>query len=71
VRTRHSTVHCLVRATSADRWGLELLSVEVVYPFGAPDSSVRPDVVDCLLNYDTSDCSAVDRHGLTGQSGDF
>jgi hypothetical protein len=23
VRTRHSTVHCPVRATSADRWGLE------------------------------------------------
>jgi hypothetical protein len=26
----HSTIHCLVRVTSADRWGLELLTVEVV-----------------------------------------
>jgi hypothetical protein len=38
LRTGHNTVQCLVRATSADGWGLELLTVEVVCPFGAPDS---------------------------------
>jgi hypothetical protein len=75
VRTKHYTVHCPMRATSADRWGLELLTVEVVYPFGAPDSPVRLDVADYLLTYDASNCSAVHRwvnmtvaHGLTGQS---
>jgi hypothetical protein len=56
-----TTIHCPVCATSADCWGLELLSVEFVYPFGAPDSPVRPDVVDCLLTSDALDCSAVDR----------
>jgi hypothetical protein len=44
--TGHSIVHCPVRATSADRWGLELLTVEVFCPFGAPDSPVRPIVAD-------------------------
>jgi hypothetical protein len=38
VRTGHSTVHWPVCATSADRWGLELLTVEVVGPCGALDS---------------------------------
>jgi hypothetical protein len=61
VRTGHSTVHCLVCATSADRWGLELFTIEVVCPYGAPDSPVRPDVADCLLTSDASDCGAVDR----------
>jgi hypothetical protein len=61
VRTRHSTVHCLVRATSADRWGLELFTIEVVCPYGAPDSPVRPDVAYCLLTSDASDYGAVDR----------
>jgi hypothetical protein len=42
VRTGHCTVHCPVRAMSVDRWGLELLFVEVVYPFGAP--TVRCDL---------------------------
>jgi hypothetical protein len=36
-------------ATSAGRWGLERLTVEVVCPFAALDSLVRPDVTDCLL----------------------
>jgi hypothetical protein len=40
VCTGHYTIHCLVHATSADRWGLELLTVEVVYPCGAPDNRV-------------------------------
>jgi hypothetical protein len=67
-----------VRATSVDRWGLELLTVEVFCPFGAPDSPVRPVVADCLLTSDAGDCGcspAVDRwqsrtlhRGLTGQS---
>jgi hypothetical protein len=34
----HNIVHCPVRATSADRWGLELLIVEVFCPLAAPDS---------------------------------
>jgi hypothetical protein len=48
VRTRHRTVHCPVHAISPDRWGLELLTVEVICSFGAPDSPVRPDIADCL-----------------------
>jgi hypothetical protein len=43
---RTLVVHCPVRATSADRWGLELLIVEVFCPFAAPDSPVYPDVAD-------------------------
>jgi hypothetical protein len=38
--TRHSTIHCPVRATSARRWGLEWLTVEALCPVAAPDSSV-------------------------------
>jgi hypothetical protein len=49
MRIGHSTVHCPVRATSANRWGLELLTVEVVYPFGAPDSPVAHRIVRCDL----------------------
>jgi hypothetical protein len=37
------TVHCPVRAMSADRWGLELLIVEVFCPLAAPDSPVHSD----------------------------
>jgi hypothetical protein len=37
-----------VSATSADRWGLELLTVEDFSPFGAPDSPVRYDITDYL-----------------------
>jgi hypothetical protein len=43
------SVQCLVHATSVDRWVLERLTVEVVYPFATPDSPVRPVVADCLL----------------------
>jgi hypothetical protein len=48
-RTRHITVHCLVRATSADRWDLELLTVEVAWPFGAPDSPVAHRTQHCSM----------------------
>jgi hypothetical protein len=48
VRTGHCTVHCPVHATSADRWGSEQLTVEVVCPCGALDSPVRPDIADYL-----------------------
>jgi hypothetical protein len=53
VRTRHSTVHCPVRAMSSDRWGLELLIVEVVCPCGAPDSLVAHQIVRCDLTSQT------------------
>jgi hypothetical protein len=53
--TGHSTVHCPVSATSADRWGLELLPVEVFCLLAAPDSPVRPVVADCLLTSGTAD----------------
>jgi hypothetical protein len=49
VRAGHCIVHCPVRATSADRWGLELLAVEVVCPCGAPDSPVAHHIVRCDL----------------------
>jgi hypothetical protein len=32
-------IHCPVIATSDDRWGLELLTVEDLYPRGAPKES--------------------------------
>jgi hypothetical protein len=38
-----------VSATSADRWGLERLTVEVVCPLAALDIPVYPDVADRLL----------------------
>jgi hypothetical protein len=54
--TGHCIVHCPVRATSADHWGLQLLTVEVFYPLcgtgqsgGTPDSPVRSDFVVWLL----------------------
>jgi hypothetical protein len=43
--TGHGIVHCPVRATSADRWGLERLTVKVLCPLAAPDSLVRSDFV--------------------------
>ena len=45
VCTEHGTVHCPVPATSADRWGLERLTVEVPCPLAALDSPVRSDFV--------------------------
>jgi hypothetical protein len=47
-RTRHPTIHCPVLTTLADRWGLEQLTVEFVYPCGTPDSPVRPNIADFL-----------------------
>jgi hypothetical protein len=46
-----------VSATSADRWGLELLTVEVFCLLAAPDSPVRPVIADCLLTSGTADCA--------------
>jgi hypothetical protein len=48
VRIGHCIVHCPVRVMSANRWGLEQLTVEFVYPCGTLDSPVQPDIVDCL-----------------------
>jgi hypothetical protein len=48
--TRHDTVHCPVRAMSADRWGLERLTVEVPCPLVAPNSPMfggTPDSPVC------------------------
>jgi hypothetical protein len=53
VRTGHNIVHCPVRAPSADRWGLELLTIEVVCSFGAPDSPVAHRTVQCDLTSQT------------------
>jgi hypothetical protein len=35
-----------LRATSADRWGLELLTIEVFCLLAAPDSPVCSDFAD-------------------------
>jgi hypothetical protein len=64
--TGHYTVHCPVHATSADRWGLELSTVEVLCPLAAPDSPMAHRKVRCVLTLQTdsdfwrSDCSVVD-----------
>jgi hypothetical protein len=50
---RTSTVHCPMSATSADRWGLELLTVEGLCPFAAPDSLVAHRTVRCDLTLQT------------------
>ena len=47
--TGNSTIHCLGSATSADCWGLERLTVEVICPSAAPNSPVYPIVADWLL----------------------
>jgi hypothetical protein len=47
--TGHGTVHYPVRATSAARWGLERLTVEVLCPFAASDSPVTHRTVRCVL----------------------
>jgi hypothetical protein len=49
VRTGHSTVHCLVRAMSADHWGFEQSAIDFVCPCGAPDSPVAHRAVWCDL----------------------
>jgi hypothetical protein len=56
--TGHSTVHCPVRATLADHWGLELLTVEVVCPLAAPDIPVAHWTVRCILMLQTNFCAA-------------
>jgi hypothetical protein len=38
-----------VSATSADRWGLDLLTVEVFCLLAASDSPVQSDIADYLL----------------------
>jgi hypothetical protein len=47
--TGHNTVHCPMRATSADRWGLERLTVEVLCRLAAPNSPVAHRTVRCVL----------------------
>jgi hypothetical protein len=54
--TGHDTVHCPVRATSADHWGLERLTIEVLCPLVAPDSPVCSDFAVltsdfCIVHY--------------------
>jgi hypothetical protein len=51
--TEHNTVHCPVRVTSADRWGLELLTIEVLCLLVAPDSPVTHRIVRCDLTSHT------------------
>jgi hypothetical protein len=69
--TGQDTVQCPVRATSAGRWGLERLIVEVFCPIAASDSPVahqtcpvRPDIAvltsDCaLFNFVVDHCAQV------------
>jgi hypothetical protein len=38
--TAHGTVQCPMRATSAARWGLEQLTIEVLCLLATPDSPV-------------------------------
>jgi hypothetical protein len=71
--TGHCVVHCPVSATSADCWGLELLTVEVFYPLAVPDSPVAHQIVWCVLTLQSAQ-STVRRSWsllrcLTGQSG--
>jgi hypothetical protein len=59
-----STVHCPVSATSADRWGLERLTIEVFCLLATPDSLVHPDVAVLTSDFCSADCvvvSIVDR----------
>jgi hypothetical protein len=55
--TGHGTVHCPVRATSADYWGLERLTVEVLCPLAAPDSPVCCDFAVLTLDLRAAHCS--------------
>jgi hypothetical protein len=49
-----STIHCLVRATSARRWSLERLTVGVLCHVVAPDSPVAHRT--CLVRSDFAAC---------------
>jgi hypothetical protein len=51
--------NCLVRATSDNSWGLELLIVEVLCPLAAPDSLVRSDWAVLTSDLCTVHCSVV------------
>jgi hypothetical protein len=55
--TGHGTVHCPVHATSADHWGLERLTVEVLCFLVALDSPVRSDFAVLTSNFCTVHCS--------------
>jgi hypothetical protein len=55
--TGHSTIHCPVCATSADRWGLEWLTVEVLCPLGAPNSLVCSNSANLTSDFCTIHCS--------------
>jgi hypothetical protein len=57
VCTEHGTVHCPVPATSADRWGLERLTVEVSCPLAALDSPVRSDFAALTSDFCTAHCA--------------
>jgi hypothetical protein len=47
--TRQGTVYCLVLAMSADRWGLEQLTIEVPCLLATLDSPVPHRTVRCVL----------------------
>jgi hypothetical protein len=47
--TGQDIVHCPVPAMSADHWGLERLTIEVLCPLVAPDSPVAHRTVRCVL----------------------
>jgi hypothetical protein len=47
--TGHGTVHCPMLATSADRWGLERLTIEVLCPLATLDNPVAHRTVRCVL----------------------
>jgi hypothetical protein len=64
--TGHGTVHCPVRTMSADRWGLERLTVEVLCPLAALNSLVRSDFTVLTSDFCTVHCSS---RWLTGYSG--
>jgi hypothetical protein len=49
--TGHSTFHCPVSATSADYWGLEWLTVEVLCPLVALDSLVAHRTCPVLSDF--------------------
>jgi hypothetical protein len=48
-----------VRATSADRWGLEWLTIEVLCPHAVPDSPVHSDFVVLTSDFYTIHCYSV------------
>jgi hypothetical protein len=48
-----------VRATSANRWGLELLTIEVICPLAASDSPVRSDFAVLTSDFCIVHCSFV------------